>query len=353
MRFGSLLFALMMASPATADPAEIFARVADKHRGMAIGLAYSVAGAPPDIMVSGKTHRRGVPVAQDARWHIGSITKSMTAALALSLIEEGTLGLDASLGDVFFTPPASDVWQAATLRTALSHTAGLPTAFDRPVAEGATTGDGPRDRIDRLASMWDADPAPAVTGLAYSNAGYVYAGAAMEQTTGQRWDDLLAARVFMPAGLRSAGFGAPQGPDDPWGHRRRFGLFWAIDPARDDADNPAWIGPAGTVHMTLADLHRWAETLRLACAGEPTPISQASCTAMTTPVENGYGLGLIIQTMDSGDRFIWHNGSNTQWYAIMGFSPERGISVAITVNHPAGAIADQMLRDVVNALSQE
>lgn len=352
MRLVALLTGLLTSQPVGADPAEIFTRVAEKHQGMAIGMAYSVGGAAPTLMFSGKTHRRGVPVTEAARWHIGSITKSMTAALALTFVEDGTFDLDASLGSYFRQPPASDLWYATSLTTALSHTARLPTGFDRPVLEGPTIGRGPDDRIARLTTMWDADPED-VEPFAYTNVGYVYAGAALEQATGQDWETLLRDRVLNPAGIATAGFGAPQGGVDPWGHRRRFGLYRAIDPTRGDADNPRWLGPAGTVHMTLADLHRWAETLRAACDGRPAPISQSSCATMTTPIAPGYGLGLIIQTMEDGDRFIWHSGSNTQWYAIMGFSPERETSIAITVNHYASAMADQMLRDVINHLHQE
>lgn len=352
MRLFALLIGLFVSQSAAADPAKIFARVAEKHPGMAIGMAYSVGGAPPMLMFSGKTHRNGVPVTADSRWHIGSITKSMTAALALTLVEDGMFDLDAPLGAYFRQPPASDLWHATSLIAALSHTARLPTGFDRPVMEGATTGRGPDDRIDRLNTMWDADPED-VDPFAYTNVGYVYAGAALEQATGRDWEDLLHDRVLTPAGIRSAGFGAPEGDVDPWGHRRRFGLYRAIDPTRDDADNPRWLGPAGTVHMTLVDLHRWAETLRAACDGRPAPISQSSCETMITPIAPGYGLGLIIQTMEDGDRFVWHSGSNTQWYAIMGFSPERETTIAITVNHYVSAMADQMLRDVINHLSQE
>ncbi|MEO1238209.1 MAG: serine hydrolase domain-containing protein [Pseudomonadota bacterium] len=352
MRLIALLTGLFASTTAAADPSEVFARVAETHPGMAIGMAYSVGGAQPSLMFSGKTHRRGVPVTADARWHIGSITKSMTAALAMTLVEDGTFDLDAPLGDYFRTEPASSRWQATTLKSALSHTARLPTGFDRPVLEGPTTGRGPDDRIARLNTMWDADP-EGVDPFAYTNVGYVYAAAALEQATGRDWETLLVERILKPAGITTSGFGAPQGDADPWGHRRRFGFYRAIDPSRDDADNPRWMGPAGTVHMSLADLHRWAETLRAACDGRAAPISRTSCETMTTPVGPGYGLGLIIQTMESGDRFIWHSGSNTQWYAIMGFSPERETSIAITVNHHASAMADQMLRDVMGHLYQE
>lgn len=352
MRLILVLTALFMTTEAAADPAEIFANGTRKNQNMAIGLAYSVGGEAPTLHVAGKTHKGGVPVTADARWHIGSITKSMTAALAMTFVDDGTVTLDEPLGGLLPAPPGSAHWQNTTLREALSHTSGLPTAFDRPVLVGSVTGDGPTDRIERIASMWDDDP-DGVDPFAYSNVGYVYAGAALEQTVQSHWESLLIERVLAPAGIRSAGFGAPSGAGDPWGHRDQLIGKMAIDPTREDADNPRWLGPAGTVHMTLADLHRWAETLRAACDGRVAPISKSACETMTTPIADQYGLGLIIQEMEGGDRFIWHNGSNTQWYAIMGFSPEREISIAITVNHYDAQMADQMLRDVLVSLSQE
>ncbi|MEL7025932.1 MAG: serine hydrolase domain-containing protein [Pseudomonadota bacterium] len=347
------LIVLSLGSKAGAEtPESLFQQYADQNKRMAMGLAWSVDGAAPTIVVAGPTRPGGPAVGPDARWHIGSITKSFTAALALSMAKDSIVSLDEPLGSFLPDQPGSDVWHSATLRAVLSHTSGLPVAFDRPVMAGGSTGDDPQDRINRLSSMWDADP-QGVDDFAYSNVGYVYAGAALEWADGSRWDVLLQDRILGPAGITTAGFGAPNGDGDPWGHRRRFGFTTAIDPNREDADNPAWLGPAGTLHMSIGDLHRWAETLRLACTVGTPAISQESCETMTTPVSKSYGLGLIIQDVDEETRFVWHNGSNSQWYAIMGFSPEAGISIAVTLNRNEGALADQLLREVVGMLMQD
>ncbi len=350
MRF--LFPALFAVAPvvAGAEPADHFDKLTDAHPKKAIGLAWSVGETEPTILVHGQTRRGGPNVGLDAKWHIGSITKSVTVALALNMSDAGEVDLDAPIGTYLDDLPAP--WRKVTLANLFSHTAGVPVGFPVPVMEGETSGDGPHDRRARLRPIFNAGP-PEATDFAYSNAGYVLAGLVLETVAGVPWETLVQDRVLKPAGIATAGFGAPKGARDPWGHRKTLGFARSIDPTRIDSDNPRWLGPAGTLHMSLADLHRWAETLRLACAGESAPISQASCARMITPVAGEYALGLTTQTMKSGARFSWHNGSNTQWYAITGFSPEHGVSIAVTMNHFEPALADQLLRDVMNSLVGE
>ena len=338
-----------LATAADADPDALFAATAEANPRAAIGLAWSVDGAPPELRVSGPTRPRGEPVGLSARWHIGSITKSMTAALAAHMADSGDVDLDAPIA-TYLEDEVDNGWGALTLRDLLSHTAGVPTAFAAPVLKGQTTGHGPTDRRDRLDPQWTRPPDGTRGDFAYSNVGYVLAGVVLETVAGQPWEDLIRERIAAPAGLSSIGFGAPTGAGDPWGHRRWLMRDWPIDPTRRDADNPPWLGPAGTVHLTLEDLHRWAETLRRACTGGTAAVSAEGCAAMTTEASDGYGLGLVIQTMNEGGRFIWHNGSNTAWYAIAGFAPEAGITIAVTLNRADGAQADQLLRDVVASL---
>ncbi len=350
MRF--LIPALFAVAPAVAgaDPEQLIDAVVAAHPKRAIGLAWSVGGAAPELLVRGPAHRGGPSVAPDARWHIGSITKSVTVALAMNMAEAGEIDLDTPIRTYLDGLP--EAWGNLTLKPLFSHTAGVPVAFPAPVMKGETTGDGPADRLARLRPIFEAGP-PEDPAFAYSNAGYVLAGLVLETVAGRPWEDLVQERILLPAGITSAGFGAPKGAGDPWGHRKAWGITRPVDPQRRDSDNPPWLGPAGTLHMSLRDLHRWAEVLRRACAGEPAPISEASCAEMIVPVAGDYAMGLTTQTMGSGARFIWHNGSNSQWYAITGFSPEHGISIAVTLNHFDGPLADQLLRDVMRYLVGE
>src|SRR6202008_1246916 len=95
----------------------------------------------------------------------------------------------------------------------------------------------------------------------YSNNGYIVAGAMLEALYKQSWERLMGVHVFEPLGLKSAGFGAPGIAgrlDEPLGD-----YFSQADPTTlppvvlgpgKMSDNPVALGPAGRVHMSLADL---------------------------------------------------------------------------------------------------
>ena len=67
-------------------------------------------------------------VTSDDRWHLGSLTKAMTATLAAILVEQGTVSWSTTVGDVFpdlvgsIRPEYEDV----TPEELLYHTTGLP-----------------------------------------------------------------------------------------------------------------------------------------------------------------------------------------------------------------------------------
>ena len=97
----------------------------------------------------------------------------------------------------------------------------------------------------------------------------------MEKKTGKSWEDLMTKEIFQPLGMTTAGFLAPGSPNDvnqPWGHTDVSGQRVA-----NKGDNPAALGPAGTVHASLAD---WAKFARLHLDGSEGSLS-LSASALT------------------------------------------------------------------------
>ena len=96
----------------------------------AAAVAVMIDGQLAGAAVSGELRRdSGVAVTVDDRWHLGSITKSMTATLLAVLVDDGRLTgyetLTALLPDI----EMDDGWGACTLHHLLTHTAGAPTNF--------------------------------------------------------------------------------------------------------------------------------------------------------------------------------------------------------------------------------
>ncbi len=125
---------------------------------------------------------------------IASATKWFSAAALMSLVDDGILSLDTTVGEHFpqFTGAAAGI----TLRQCFSHTSGLwGTLFLWPATESHTLADVP----DRLAAEeLHAEPGEA---LLYANMGMQLAGAVAQKVTGKSWESLFAERVGAPCGL--------------------------------------------------------------------------------------------------------------------------------------------------------
>ena len=93
-----------------------------------------------------------------------------------------------------------------------------------------------------------------------------------------------------------------------------------------DADNPAALGPAGRVHMPLADMARFL----LAHARKRPDFLRADSYDLlhATPFGGNYAMGCVVISPEAR----WHNGSNTMWYAEAIFNLTDGTVAAIVVN---------------------
>ena len=114
----------------------------------------------------------------------------------------------------------------------------------------------------------------------------------------------------------------------PVGHGATFGAFLtrrrAYPPSGDVADNPAVIAPAGRVHMPLADLLTY-----LAAHRDRSPLLRPeSWDRLHTPPAGDYALGWVVNSAGQ----LWHNGSNTLWYAEASVDRAAGVVAAAVAN---------------------
>src|SRR5262249_19139432 len=95
----------------------------------ALAAACARKGAPPRVWVDGeRAVGTGIAVQQSDLWHLGSITKAMTASLIGRLADAGALRWDETVGDPLgaVAPDMVEAYKPATFRHLLSHRAGLP-----------------------------------------------------------------------------------------------------------------------------------------------------------------------------------------------------------------------------------
>ncbi|MBS0295180.1 MAG: beta-lactamase family protein [Proteobacteria bacterium] len=279
------------------------------------------------------------------RWHLGSNTKAMTAAVYARLVEKGQAKWGATVPELFPDLRPNPAWSAITVEQLMGHVGGLSdkTLLDVPWLIAARGDPRPlRDQRRALAAKAFASPPAGKPGVfEYANADFILLGAAIERIADAPWEDVIKAEVFDPLELSTAGFGAPLG-EAPWGHARDG---HPLDPT-GVSDNPPALGPAGTVHMALAD---YAKFLRVFMSDGKGLLSADSVRHLTTPPTDevrSYAGGWITFKASpwTGKPGLAHEGSNTWWHMVALVSPASGVAVVTATNDDArGAKAAQAL----------
>lgn len=240
--------------------------------------------------------------------------------------------------------PMRDEYRTVTLEQLLSHTAGLPaniprdewlTFFPYDSSAGAD-----RTRMISKALTLTPEFTPGTSYL-YSNLGYVLAGKMVEEVTGEDWESLMRKEIFEPLDMNGAGFGPPgripgNGITAPWEHAPA-----PVDPDFEYADNPAALGPAGTVHTSLEDLEKYVSIYfsgGKSLSGRRV-ISEESLDEIMKPRLQNYSLGWLVYTDNRGHRFLAHDGSNNMFYSSMLVFPETRDAVIVLGNRGDGQAA--------------
>jgi CubicO group peptidase (beta-lactamase class C family) len=297
----------------------------------------------------------GVPLEISDQWHLGGITKSITATMIARLVESGQMHWTDTIGEIFPDPQVHDDWKPVTLIELLTDTAGAPANFSLAV-RFQWPAPGPLCTQARKAAVLNVlaqkpEYLPG-TKYMYSNVGYCIAGAMAEKITGATWEDLVKREVFEPLGLTEAGFGPPNSPDEtlpqPRGHRNV--LLWKV--AMDDqADNTPIMGPSATIHMTLRDLCTYANEHLRGELGQGKLLSAETYKLLHKPELDKYACGWVEKEPGAQGQptMYWHNGTNTMWYALVAFIPENKMVIAVTSNDGDFKQAETAAWEIVRA----
>lgn len=284
-------------------------------------------------------------VTVEDKWHIGSITKSMTATMIGRLVDKGKLGFDDTIADLLpsHLQKIDPAWRGVKLIDLLHHTSGASANFGpTTLLNNKFQTQEELNEARRAAIFKTLGKAPAKapnTKFEYSNIGYTIAGTIAAEVMGQSWEELMRTELFAPLGLQSAGFGAPLG-DQPWGHTKTLWLFTnPVDPTKHVADNTPIMGPAGTVHTSIEDLARYGQMHLQAAKGDTELLSTSTSkrlhTASDLTISNeNYAAGWVLVPLQPPLRgqALFHNGSNTMWYAFLAVVPQYDLVTAFATN---------------------
>lgn len=294
-----------------------------------------------------------VPVALSDKWHLGSDTKAMTAALVGKLTEQGRLRWDSTVAEVLpdIASELDPVVNEITVRHLLSHRAGLPANLDWwSISQEGTVQE---QRLQAVKQAFSKPPEhiPGSEHL-YSNLGYVVAGAMMEKVAGKSWERLMQDEIFGPLNMVSVGFGGTGTPgkiDQPWGHINNGEPVKANGPSMD---NPPVLGPAGRVHCSIQDWAKFVADHLRGTRGEPALLNTETYKILNTPPFDGnYSLGWLVTEREwGGGTVLNHAGDNTMNRANLWIAPERNFAVLVCINQGgdvAGKASDEAAGELI------
>lgn len=285
----------------------------------------------------------GAPVTPATLFQAASISKPVTAIMALRLAEEGRVALDADVRGQLrrWTLPGD---APVTLRALLGHVAGVGVASFPGYAANAP--------LPTLTQLLDGTPpantqAVRVDGVGgtwrYSGGGYEIVQAVLEEATGEGFAALARRLVLGPSGMRDSGF------DQPPSRERAARAATAFD-ARGLPMQGRWrvypeLAAAG-LWTTPGDLARFALGVARSVRGEGGLLSPESARTMMARGAGGWGLGFAV----GPDGRFGHDGSNAGFTSTLVMNPATCGGAAVMTNADAGRpLIDEVLRAVGEA----
>jgi CubicO group peptidase (beta-lactamase class C family) len=267
----------------------------------------------------------GQPVTEETIFQAASISKPVTAMVALHLVEAGALDLDADVNQALRS------WQIpenehtkdkkVTLRGLLSHTAGVsvmgyrgyPVGSELPTQVQILNGEPPAN----------CDPVrviqPPGTSFSYSGGGYVLAQVLIEDVTGKRLADLAGEIIFDKLGMANSTFehllperylqqAATAHLDDG----KPVPGKWHIYP--ENAPASLWSTPTDLARLVI-------EVLKANDGESGLVLSPEMTREMLTPQVGWVGLGFPIIEVDGITRFDhpgWNEGFHSSFIGYPG-----------------------------------
>jgi CubicO group peptidase (beta-lactamase class C family) len=293
-----------------------------------------------DVAAGVLSLRTGQPATTDALFLPGSIGKTYTATVVMSLVDEGKLELDRPVRDYLpdFATADAEASASVTIRHLLTHTSG----FDGDRFDDTGRGD---DALARYVDSCRTLPQICDPGKiwSYSNAGYGILGRVVEVVTGDVWETALRDRLLTPLGLQHT----VVFPEEALVHPVSVGHVANPENPEQLMVSPQWglwrsTGPMGASLVASAGdvMEFFRMHLRGGVAADGTRIlKKATVDAMKveqvklleTTLGEGWGLGWILDHW-GGVALIGHDGNSLGQNAFARVAPEANFGFVLQTN---------------------
>jgi D-alanyl-D-alanine carboxypeptidase len=325
------------------------ARGADAALDRALKELVAMEGGPPGVIAvvqrgqHREVHSFGVrnlkgdlPMRARDHMRIASAAKAFSGAVALSLVSEGKLSLNDTIGERL--PELPKAWWEVTLRQLLNHTSGIPDFSLEPDFQKAL-----------LASLTKAPPPEELLSFVededllfhpgseyhYSNSDNIAVALMVEAATGKSYEELLRELVYKPLGLKNTTLPRGTNLKKPFIH----GYDTSQQPPEDVSEVVAagWSWASGGIVSTPADLNDFirgyvgGKLFDERTQAKQRRVVEGGSSEPPGPGKNSAGLALFRYQTRCGT--VWGHTGNTLGYTqFMAASPNGRRSATVSIN---------------------
>jgi len=291
------------------------------------------------------------PVTADTVFRTASVSKTFAAQLTSLLVAEQRLSWDDHVTD--FLPEFRLKHMADTRQLQIQHLVGQSTGVVSNAYDNLLNANQPLERI--LPQFAQLEPlCQPGTCYTYQNVLFALVGPAIEISTSQRYEDLLAERLFEPLGMRRATTGREAflaEPNRATPHvRRARGTIWT---PVEVAESYYLVPPAAGVNANVLDLARWliaqkgyrpdvlgpdvVQPLKEKRVRTLRDLRRGSWSELLTDAH--YGLGWRIYSVGEEDLFM-HSGWVRGFVADISYSRDRKVGLVVLLNGESRALSE-------------
>jgi len=286
-----------------------------------------------DVVTVGVANSDGESITADTAFHVGSISKTLTATLVMMLVDDGRVELDEMLSAYL---PETPVGADATVRSLLGHRSGIPSYTEvegiESIYDDLTRSFEPEEMLEFVTGSRGSSNEP----FYYSNTNYLLLGMLIEQLHGSDLNSVLQVEIAGPLGLTHTVF-AGRGAATP---RELAAPYVPDHPASGVAGTPyeaisSSAFSAGALVSTPSELRVFIKAL---IQGEL--VSDEGLAEMTATQAGFYGLGMEIMDLDTESTWLGHGGAIAGYRSIMAVARETGEVIIVVSNNQQIEVAD-------------
>ena len=330
--------------------AATLAALANRHQVPGAQLAVHHGGVTISAEFGDLEYGTAIPITRHTAFPVGSICKVATATLAMILVGDGDLELDAPLAE--HLPELGELGNQLTLCHLLSHTSGYASSPDTVESAALSLG----RYVQKHCRLQDLIVPPG-TAFTYSNRNFVLVGHLIETLTGMNWSEAMESIVLRPLGIEAtmvsardrAGLGRPIAT----GHSVNMAVGRTRPVEQPEVPSEA---PGVGLAMSAFDL----VTLGLMHVGlgfpELLPVAYAEQMRQAIPgvepfgLADGWGAGLAVY---QGETATWvgHDGNGNGTCCYLRIDPVNEVVVALNTSANTGSFVWHELRNQLGLAS--